>query len=47
MTQQLGLYPEKTTILKYISYDIIYMWNLKRSYTNEIAYKKETDSQTL
>ena len=47
MTQQLGLYPEKTRILKYISYDITYMWNIKRNYTNELAYKRETDSQTL
>ena len=27
-----------------ISYDIIYMWNLK-NYTNELIYKIETDSQ--
>ena len=28
-----------------ISYDIIYMWNLKNN-TNEHIYKTETDSQT-
>ena len=28
-----------------ISYDIIYMWNLKND-TNELIYKTETDSQT-
>ena len=28
-----------------ISYDIIYMWNLKYD-TNELIYKTETDSQT-
>ena len=28
-----------------ISYDIIYMWNLKYD-TNEFIYKAETDSQT-
>ena len=25
-----------------ISYDIPYMWNLKRSYTNELTKQKET-----
>ena len=30
-----------------ISYDIPYIWNLKRNYTNELAYKtEERDSQT-
>ena len=29
-----------------ISYDIYYMWNLKRNDTNELAYKTEGDSQT-
>ena len=29
-----------------ISYDIPYMWNLKRNHTNEITYKTGTDSQT-
>ena len=29
-----------------ILYDIPYMWNLKRSDTNDFAYKTETDSQT-
>ena len=28
-----------------ISYDIPYMWNLKRNDTNELTYKKEGDSQ--
>ena len=30
-----------------ISYDIAYMWNLKKKkkYTNELIYKTETDSQ--
>ena len=28
-----------------ISYDIPYIWNLKRNYTNELTYKTETDSQ--
>ena len=31
---------------KKILYDIPYMWNLKRSDTNDFAYKTETDSQT-
>ena len=26
--------------------DIPYLWNLKRNDTNELIYKKETDSQT-
>ena len=29
-----------------ISYNIIYMWNLKRNATNELMYKIETDPQT-
>ena len=29
-----------------ISYDIPYMWNLKRNDTNELNYKTEKDSQT-
>ena len=29
-----------------ISYDIPYMWNLKRNDTNELIYKTERDSQT-
>ena len=29
-----------------ISYDIPYMWNLKRNDTNELTYKTETDSET-
>ena len=29
-----------------ISYDIPYMWNLKRNDTNEHMYKTERDSQT-
>ena len=28
-----------------ISYDIPYMWNLKRNDTNELNYKTEKDSQ--
>ena len=28
-----------------ISYDITYMWNLKYD-TNDLIYKRETDSQT-
>ena len=27
-----------------ISHDITYMWNLKKNDTNELIYKKETDS---
>jgi len=29
-----------------ISYDIPYMWTLKRNDTNELTYKTITDSQT-
>ena len=29
-----------------ISYDIPYMWNLKRNDTNELTCKTERDSQT-
>ena len=28
-----------------ISYDIAYMWNLKKKNTNQLFYKTETDSQ--
>ena len=30
-----------------ISYNITYMWNLKKNDTNELIYKTEIDSQTL
>ena len=30
-----------------ISYDILYMWKLRRNDTNELIYKTETDSQTI
>ena len=30
-----------------ISYDIPYLWNLKRNYTNELTSKQKRDSQTL
>ena len=29
-----------------ISYDIAYMWNLKKNDTNELIYKTETELQT-
>ena len=29
-----------------IPYDITYMWNLKKNYTNKLIYKTEIDSQT-
>ena len=29
-----------------ISYDITYMWNLKKNDTNELIYKTEIDPQT-
>ena len=29
-----------------ISYDILYMWNLKGNDTNELTYKTERESQT-
>ena len=29
-----------------ISYDILYMWNLKRNDINEVTYKTERDWQT-
>ena len=30
-----------------ISYDIPYMWDLKRNDTDKLTYKRERDSQTL
>ena len=35
----------ETIILKQISYDSAYMWNLKIN-TNELIYKTEIDSET-
>ena len=29
-----------------ISYDIAYMWNIKKKDTNALIYKTETESQT-
>ena len=29
-----------------ISYEILYMWNLKRNDTNELTYKTERDSES-
>ena len=29
---------------KQISYDIAYIWNLKKNYINELIYKTEIDS---
>ena len=31
---------------RWISYDILYRWNIKRNDTNEFTYKTERDSQT-
>ena len=36
----------KSDIKGEISYDIPYMWNLKRNDTNELTYQTEKDSQT-
>ena len=30
-----------------ILYDISYMHNLKRNYTNELSYKKETENELM
>ena len=48
-TDGLGDYHTKWTKSdreRQISYDITYMWNLKKNNTNELIYKTETDSQT-
>ena len=36
----------KSATERQISYDIAYVWNLKKNDTNELIYKTETDSQT-
>jgi len=30
---------------RWLSYDVTYMWNIKKNDTNELIYKTETDSQ--
>ena len=38
--------PEDYCAKRKISYNIAYMWNLKKNDTNEFVYKTETDSQS-
>ena len=35
----------KSDTERQISYDIAYMWNLKKGYKNELTYKTEVESQ--
>ena len=46
MDLEIVILSEVSQTEKEISYDIAYIWNLKRNDTNELIYKTETDSQT-
>ena len=43
MDLQIVMLSEVSQTLREISYNIPYMWNLKRSDTNELIYKTEND----
>ena len=46
MDQEISILSEMSNTEREISYNITYMWNLKKNDTNELIYKTETDSQT-
>ena len=46
MEQEIRILSEMSDTEREISYNITYMWNLKKNDTNELIYKIEIDSQT-
>ena len=46
MDQEISILSEMSDTEREISYNITYMWNLKKNDTNELIYKTEIDSQT-
>ena len=46
MDQEISIISEMSETEREISYNITYMWNLKKNDTNELIYKIEIDSQT-
>ena len=46
MDQEISILSEMSDTEREISYNITYMWNLKKNDTNELIYKIEIDSQT-
>ena len=46
MDQEISILSEMSNTEREISYNITYMWNLKKNDTNELIYKIEIDSQT-
>ena len=46
MDQEISILSEMSDTEREISYNITYMWNLKKNDTNELIYKTERDSQT-
>ena len=43
MEQEIRILSEMSDTEREISYNITYMWNLKKNDTNELIYKTETD----
>ena len=43
MDQEISILSEMSDTEREISYNITYMWNLKKNDTNELIYKTETD----
>ena len=46
MEQEIRILSEMSDTEREISYNITYMWNLKKNDRDELIYKTEIDSQT-